>query len=271
MVPEIPRYVFLEKNVGQTPLECVELWRKTQPQLASFPLAYAGRLDPMASGLLLVLIGEECKNQTNYHNLDKEYEFEILFGLHSDSGDVLGIVEEVDKKIITEEQIRNILSEFVGVLEVPYPIFSAKTVQGKPLHTWTMENRLHEITIPTRKSKIFSLELLNYQTLSRSEITEKSLTKIETIPPVTDIKKALGNDFRRPEVRKAWNIFSKAGFPNDQFSITKIKCVCSSGTYMRTLSEIIAKRLGSAGLAFSIHRTKIGHYNTESKSLDRIQ
>ena len=166
-MPEIPRYVLLEKAVGQTPLECLELWRKDKPEFKKTPLAYAGRLDPMASGLLLVLIGDECKNQTNYHHLDKEYEFEILFGTHSDSGDVLGIVSEADKKIVTESEIKNILPEFIGDMEVPYPIFSSKTVQGKPLHTWTMENRLHEITIPTRKSEIFELELLNHKTFSR--------------------------------------------------------------------------------------------------------
>ena len=90
-MPVIPPYVLLYKTVGQTPLECMELWRQTKPELKDTPLAYAGRLDPMAEGVLLVLIGEECKKQADYHNLDKEYEFEILFGVHSDSGDVLDL------------------------------------------------------------------------------------------------------------------------------------------------------------------------------------
>jgi tRNA pseudouridine(55) synthase len=264
-MPEIPRYVLLEKSSwSKLHSECLELWRKDNPEFKNTPLAYAGRLDPMASGLLLVLIGEECKNQTNYHHLDKEYEFEILFGTHSDSGDVLGIVSEADKKIVTESEIKNILPEFIGDMEVPYPIFSSKTVQGKPLHTWTMENRLHEITIPTRKSEIFELELLNHKTLSRKEITEISLAKIETIPPVTDLRKALGNDFRRPDIRIAWANFSKTGSPADQFSIAKIRCLCSSGTYMRTLAEMIAEKLHSKGLAFSIHRTNFGYYKKET-------
>ncbi len=263
-MPNIPPYVFLYKAVGQTPLECVELWRQTKPELKDTPLAYAGRLDPMAEGVLLVLIGEECKKQADYHDLDKEYEFEILFGVHSDSGDVLGIVTETEKKVVSKEEIEIILKTLVGPIELPYPIFSAKTVQGIPLHTWTMENRLHEITIPTRKSEIFALELLNHQTLSRSEITKIALAKIETIPPVTDIRKALGNDFRRPDVRKAWALFSETGSPTDQFSIAKIRCLSSSGTYMRTLAEVIAEKLGSQGLAFSIKRTKVGHYKKET-------
>ncbi|MCB9810796.1 hypothetical protein H6777_01480 [Candidatus Nomurabacteria bacterium] len=198
------RYMILEKAVGETPLECAEKWRRTRPDLTGVPLAYAGRLDPMASGQLLILIGEECKNQTAYHDLDKEYEFEILFGAASDSGDVLGMIEEGGKKNIESEKITETLKSLVGQIELPYPIFSSKTVKGKPLHTWTMEGRLNEIEIPTRKSEIYELELLETRELSREEVAKIAMEKIETIPPVTDLRKALGNDFRRPEVGEVY-------------------------------------------------------------------
>ena len=259
----ITPYVLLHKAVGQTPLEVVELWRQTKPELKNIPLAYAGRLDPMAEGVLLVLIGDECKKQTEYHHLDKEYEFEILFGLTSDSGDVLGLMTESSTKVVNEKNIIDTLKHLVGTIELPYPIFSAKTVQGKPLHTWTMENRLNEISIPTRKSEIFELELMDLKTLNRNEIYSIASRKIETIPPVTDLRKALGNDFRRPEVRKSWQDFISNGERADLFSIAKIRCLCSSGTYMRTLAEVIAKKLDSQGLAFSIERTKIGNYKKD--------
>ena len=48
----------------------------------------------MASGKLLILIGDECKNQKKYFGLDKEYEFEVLFGVESDTGDVLGLISK---------------------------------------------------------------------------------------------------------------------------------------------------------------------------------
>ena len=259
----IPPYVLLHKAVGQTPLEVVELWRQTKSEIKDIPLAYAGRLDPMAEGVLLVLIGDECKKQTEYHNLDKEYEFEVLFGLASDSGDVLGLINESGNKIVTAEKITDILANLIGIIELPYPIFSAKTVQGKPLHTWTMEGKLHEITIPTKKSEIFALGLLDHKTLNRREIYSIVSAKIETIPPVTDLRKALGNDFRRPEVRKSWQSFANFSAPEDKFTIAKIRCLSSSGTYMRTLAEVIANKLSSQGLAFSIKRTKIGIYKKD--------
>lgn len=257
---EIPSYVLLNKAVGQTPLECLEDWRKDKPEFKDIPLAYAGRLDPMAEGVLLVLIGEECKKQTEYHNLDKEYEFEILFGAKSDSGDVLGIISETQNREVTEEEITNVLKTLIGEIELPYPIFSSKTIKGKPLHTWTMENRLHEIVIPTKKSTIYKLDLLEIKQFTREQIHTLALNKVESIPPVTDPRKALGNDFRRPDVRKSWQVFLQNSDKNDLFSIAKVRCISSSGTYMRTLAEVIAEKLNTTGLAFSIKRNKIGKW-----------
>jgi len=259
-------YVILDKKVGETPLEVTEAWRQTRPDLKGVPLAYAGRLDPMASGQLLVLIGEECKKQTEYHHLDKEYVVEILFGIKSDSGDVLGIVEEVESPHFSEPDLEKAISSFVGKIEFPYPVFSAKTVNGKPLHTWAMEKRLDEITIPTRSSEIYSLTLTSVGSLPRAELVAQTQSKIELIPPVTDVRKALGNDFRRPDVRQAWDLLSKSGSPTDEFYIAKITCVCSSGTYMRTLCELIAKKVGTQGLALSIHRSAIGTFDKTSQN-----
>ncbi|MBU2330236.1 hypothetical protein KKG57_02105, partial [Patescibacteria group bacterium] len=84
------KYVVLEKPVGQTPLEALRLFQERSPIYKDVPLSYAGRLDPMASGKLLVLIGEECKKQKKYHGLDKEYVIEVLLDIGTDTGDVLG-------------------------------------------------------------------------------------------------------------------------------------------------------------------------------------
>lgn len=266
----ITPYVTLDKKVGETPLEVAEAWRATRPDMKGVPLSYAGRLDPMASGKLLVLIGEECKKQEEYHHLDKEYQVEILFGVGSDSGDVLGHVTEAPYGILTETAAVDALAKLVGNIELPYPVFSAKTVQGKPLHTWTIENRLHEITIPTRHSTIYKMSLLNFTSKERQEVYEIAAHKIELIPPVTDPRKAIGNDFRRPEVRATWNTFKTNGNPSDQFYIATFSCICSSGTYMRTLAEVTAEKLGTKGLAFSIHRSKIGTYNSSTGTWAKV-
>lgn len=273
------KYVVLEKAVGETPLSCAEAWRAKHPEYVDVPLAYAGRLDPMASGKLLVLIGDECKNQTNYHSLDKAYDFSVLFGIESDSLDVLGrLTTYLDGDNELSDCVRlglaprsaqsesAIVESLIGDIELPYPRFSAKTVQGKPLHMWTLEGRLDEIEIPTKTSTIYSLALSSTAIITKKDLVEQALTKINSIPEVTDPRKALGNDFRRVDVRQDWNaILENKNIP-DEFQIAHFTCVASSGTYMRTLAHLIAQKLNTCGLAWSIHRTHIGTYDPVMKT-----
>lgn len=254
----VQKYTTTEKLVGETPLVALERLRTEQGLDPHIPLAYAGRLDPMASGKLLILIGDECKVQEKYHSLDKEYQVEILLGVSSDSGDVLGLLSPKDQRPVTEAEVNKILKHFVGPITLPYPHFSSKTVEGKPLHTWALEKRLDEIEIPKKASTIHKLIFRGLKTLTKSEVLTTVRKKIETIPPVTDPQKALGADFRRDDVRASWNEFEKTG--GDTYQILSFTCIASSGTYMRTLAECIAKGLGTTGLAYSIHRTTIGKY-----------
>lgn len=257
------RYVVLNKRVGETPLQCAEAWRERQfPVYKNIPLAYAGRLDPMASGKLLILIGDECKKQQEYHNLDKTYEFEVLFGIRSDTGDVLGLIETCPspRSDLGLQEIRSVCSKLEGSMELSYPHFSSKTVNGKPLHTWTLEGRVHEIKIPKKRTTIYSLKPIGFYSLTKAALYKHVSEKIETIPPVTDPQKALGNDFRRPDVRASWKAFNDSPDTAKIFTVVKFRVTVSSGTYMRTLAEVIANELGTCGLAYSIHRTKIGRF-----------
>lgn len=256
------KYLILEKAIGETPLSCAEAYRAEHPELEGVSMAYAGRLDPMASGRLLILLGEECKNQTNYHGLDKEYGFSILLGIESDSLDVLGRLTANKTQNPLEDDLEPIVREFIGKTELPYPRFSSKTVQGKPLHTWTMEDRLDEIEIPTKSSKIYELEFIKTEILPREDVVKKALKKVNSIPPVTELRKAIGNDFRRVDVRKDWSGILKDNSLPGYYEILHFRCIASSGTYMRTLASEIAKKLGTIGLAWHIHRTKIGTFNS---------
>jgi len=292
----------LEKTVGETPLSCAEAYRSEHPELVGVSMAYAGRLDPMASGKLLVLLGEECKNQTAYHGLDKEYEFSVLLGIGSDSHDVLGRLhmnpfEDRGGATLLPEGVRlglaarsapsgsrvaspeNNLSAtgalsggliaaaaaLTGNIELPYPHFSAKTVQGKPLHMWTLEGRLDEIEIPTKESTVYSLRLDSVETKSRADVCTEARTKIDSIPEVTEARKLLGNDFRRVDVRQDWeNVLHNDSLP-DRYHIAHFTCTVSSGTYMRTLAHLIGHSLDTPSLAWSIHRSTIGTYDSSSQ------
>lgn len=309
------KFIMLDKAVGETPLSCAEAYRTEHPELEGVSMAYAGRLDPMASGKLLVLLGEECKNQTAYHSLDKEYEFSVLLGVGSDSHDVLGRLsthspitpplsgalraaksshtpskggvtdsfsqQESESSELSDrvnhglaapsalsEGLAAVASSLTGNIELPYPHFSAKTVQGKPLHMWTLEGRLNEIDIPTKESTVYSLKLDSIETKSRAEVCAEARAKIDSIPEVTEARKALGNDFRRVDVRQDWeNISHDASLP-DSYHIAHFTCLASSGTYMRTLAHLIGKRLtpSTPSLAWRIHRTKIGTFDFKNQT-----
>ena len=255
----MPKYIILEKEVGQTPLQVVEAYKEKHPELSGVPMAYAGRLDPMASGKLLILVGEECKKQEVYHSLDKSYRFEVLLGSSSDTGDILGLIDWGNKTDLDKKELLTVAKSLTGPLALPYPKFSSRTVKGKPLHTWTLENRLEEIEIPTANTNIHSLKLLDLRTEKVESVYEDALGRINSIAPVTEESKAIGRDFRRDDVRVAWQLWRER-HRGETVQIATFLCIASSGTYMRSLSEEIGRKVGTVGLAYSIHREVIGNY-----------
>ena len=257
----LPQYATIMKEIGETPLQALERLRARDHLPESIPLAYAGRLDPMATGKLLILIGDECKVQEKYHRLDKTYEFKVIFGLHSDTGDILGIISSSSGvQTYTKHAIEKTIVKLVGNISLPYPHFSSKTIQGKPLHVWTLEKRLCEIEIPIKHSRMYKIRLTNLTQITAHELYENVSKKIDSVEKVTDPKKVLGADFRRTDVRASWKeIYEKN--PETSYHVASFICTASSGTYMRSLAERIAVELGTVGLAYDIHRTKIGTYH----------
>lgn len=255
----------IEKKVGETPLQALESFRAIKPELADLPLTYAGRLDPMASGRLLILIGDECKKRKHYDGLDKEYEFEVLLGLKSDSGDVLGLLASDDScGRFAEKEILEVVSSLVGEYEAPYPAYSSKTVNGKPLFHHAVENNLGEIEIPTSKGRIYKLSFLGKRIIPKDELINSIVQKISMLH-VDDSDTRLGSGFRKEEILNCWQMLRNS--QQNQFIILKFKTAVSSGTYIRTLAPLLAEKLGTCGLAYSIHRTKIGRFYPIIKSL----
>ena len=82
----------LYKQSGETPRERLERLRVQRPHYEHEVLSYAGRLDPMAEGVLLCLVGSANKRREAYLELSKEYVLDVLFGFSTDTYDVLGRV-----------------------------------------------------------------------------------------------------------------------------------------------------------------------------------
>lgn len=252
------KYVVIEKPVGQTPLEAIRVYQEQHQEYRDIPMSYAGRLDPMASGKLLVLVGEECKRQKKYHGLDKEYIIEVVLDIGTDTGDVLGMATHAETSSKpTESEFKDALSKVTGTAEVPYPAFSSKTVNGKPLFLYSLEGNLDSIEIPTHTEEVFSITPLKSELVQSSVLQKRISETLSLVPRSTEPSKELGADFRQDAVRESWRELFTA-YPDRTYCVYTLRVACGSGTYMRTLAGRIAHVLGTKGCALSIHRTKIG-------------
>lgn len=247
------KVITINKPIGLTPLQAITTFRKKFPNYASAKIGYAGRLDPMAEGLLLLLVGEQNKTKEKFEQLDKEYIFEAVFGFETDSYDLLGKVQlETGDNQFSESVLLNKLREFKGEITQLYPPFSSVRVNGKPLFHWAFHNKLDSITIPQKKVSIYTISLLNLDTISAKTLHEDILKKIAKVD---------GN-FRQKEILKHWNVFFKQ---NNQktFSIIKASIHCSSGTYVRSLVKNLGESLGTKATTYSIKRIKVGTYTLD--------
>ncbi len=257
---QIPPYLVLTKLRGQTPLEVITMWRAEHAEFVEVPIAYAGRLDPMAKGKLLILIGDECKKLKSYTKLDKEYELEILLDIGSDSGDILGLPEYQGKETKpVPTYIQRALKNEIGSHSRRYPAFSSKTVDGKPLFLYALEGTLDTITIPEHIETIYRISLVDTYELETDKLRGRIQELLRIVPTTTEQSKVLGANFRQTKIRACWEELF-ANMKKRQFHVLRLRVTCASGVYMRTLAKHIAQSLGTTGLALSIDRTKIGKY-----------
>ncbi len=178
------------KKRTETPLQCLERIQKECPELQNEVLSYSGRLDPMAEGILPILVGEEeNKNRKEFLNKDKEYQATFLIGCSSDTGDVLGLLQNINFKEVDEEEIKEAIEDLTRITEQTYPWYSSKTVNGISLFEYTRKG-IVDIIRPTREVKIYSI--------SDTQISQIDLHEaVKEI--IEDIKKVRG-DFRQEEI-----------------------------------------------------------------------
>jgi len=98
-------------------------------------VGHGGTLDPMATGMLVILLGRGTKLSAQIMDSDKRYEGTLLLGVQTNTQDIEGTVEaEADASQITPEMVENKFSEYTGdIMQVP-PMVSAKKLNGVPLY-----------------------------------------------------------------------------------------------------------------------------------------
>ena len=98
-------------------------------------VGHAGTLDPLATGVLVVLLGGFTKRSNEFSSCDKDYYGTIQLGIKTDTHDVSGkIIAQGEWQHVTEENVRQIFQRFSGVLEQTPPMVSALKHQGVRLY-----------------------------------------------------------------------------------------------------------------------------------------
>ena len=174
-------------------------------------VGHTGTLDPNATGVLPLLLGNATKISKYLINHDKEYEVLLQLGTKTDTADAEGkIIEEKDVNIdsLSEENVKKVLSTFLGKQKQIPAMYSAIKVNGKKLYQYARQGQ--EVEIKPREIEIYEIKLINL---------DKKQKQISLVVS------------------------------------------CSKGTYIRSLCEDIADRLGTVGFMKELNRTKVGEFN----------
>lgn len=124
-------------------------------------VGHAGTLDPLATGVLLVTVGQATRLEEFLHRLPKRYVAIFLLGRQSDTEDIDGNVEELtDAPVPGEHQLRTALPRFVGAIDQLPPAYSALKVAGRRAYQLARQGK--EVALKPRKVQIHTLDLIRY-------------------------------------------------------------------------------------------------------------
>ena len=212
-------------------------------------VGHAGTLDPLATGLLLVCIGEATKRAESLQASAKEYIAGVTFGAVTASYD---LEKDIDRLCpldgVSEESLRALLPSFVGEQMQVAPLFSAKSVDGVRAYETARklyrQGRLEEGSdlISANRIEIYSLELLSFG-----------------VEPFAPPAEAEGRNCR----------INVADISAYSLPTAMIRVSCSKGTYIRALARDLGEALGSGAFLSSLRRSRNGGFTLDDAiSLD---
>lgn len=154
--------LLIDKPAGMTSFGVVARVRRvlTNQQGKKVKVGHTGTLDPFATGLMIIVVGKECKNAGMYSKLDKIYEATIHLGQTSTTGDPEGELTSISEAIPTREQVEHALTQFRGEIMQRPPIYSAIKINGE--RAYKLARAGETVDMPERQVMIHSLELVEY-------------------------------------------------------------------------------------------------------------
>ena len=222
--------ILVYKRKGNTSRRVVEKISKKYNTKAG----HIGTLDPMAKGLLPILVGNSCKLSKYLMEHDKTYLVEMKFGYNTETLDIEGKILEEDihfreNNIVDNEffdMIIMAMKKELGTKKQIPPIYSAKKLNGKKLYEIARKDK--EKAIEMAKEKAKEIIIYNMYDISLKELWD--------------------ND------------------PKD--IVLSFKVECSSGTYIRSLVRDIAENMGTIAIMTDLRRISVGNYNNIIEDID---
>ena len=155
--------LIINKPKGITSHDVVDIIRR---KLGVKKTGHAGTLDPMATGVLIVLVGKKTKEQSKYMGMEKEYVAEVELGMETDTGDTEGrVIKKIPPqafKNTTRSQVEIKCLKFVGKIRQSVPLYSAVKIKGKKLYQLARKG-IKPKKLPERIVEIKSIEILDFK------------------------------------------------------------------------------------------------------------
>lgn len=162
--------LLIDKPVGWTSFDVVAklrgavraqyIARGEKPTKRQLRVGHAGTLDPFATGLLVVLLGDACKQAGEFLKLDKVYEATFVLGATSTTGDPEGELTPVSDVQPELSAIQECLGRFTGEITQVPPVHSAIKIGG--VRAYALARKGKPVEVPARQVHIYSLEVIDY-------------------------------------------------------------------------------------------------------------
>lgn len=202
-------FLLIDKPAGMSSFGVVARIRRVLGHQASkkVKVGHTGTLDPFATGLMIIVVGTECKRADEYTKLDKVYEATIRLGQTSSTGDPEGEIVSRNDDIPDRERIDSVLERFRGEIRQRPPIYSAIKIDGRRAYKLARDGQLVEM--PVRSVKVFELDAIDYSYPELKIRTHVSSgTYIRSL--AVDIGEALGTGAYCEQLRRIrianWNV-----------------------------------------------------------------
>lgn len=221
----------LDKPQGFTSFDAVAVVRKLACERK---IGHTGTLDPMATGVLPLLLGRAAKAADLLPDTRKEYRAEFRLGERRDTGDITGKVLEADERPVSREALEQAMEKFRGEISQIPPMYSAVSVGGKRLYE--LARKGVEVERQPRSVTIYTLELERYEPETRTGVLRAACSKgtyIRTL--IEDIAGAAGSLGTMTALRR----MRACGFSQEEaVTLEELKGLAEAGALEKALRPV---------------------------------